>query len=257
MKNVVTQEKDFLQENLVEANLLYEGKGKKLYKTTLENTLLAAFKDDLTAFNAQKKSSEEGKGSLNCQISTQIFTLLESKGIKTHFLQTLQDKYMLCKSLEIIPIEVVVRNIATGGLSKRLGIQESLDIKDTPLKAPLVEFYYKDDSLNDPIITDSHCLLMGLANTDEIAKLKELALQVNEILKEYFDKASLRLIDFKLEFGRDSNKNILLADEVSPDSCRLWDKTTNKKMDKDIFRQNLGNVTSAYKEVLSRLAEIK
>lgn len=257
MENMITQGNEFLQENLVEANLLYEGKGKKLYKTTLDNTLLAAFKDDLTAFNAQKRSSEEGKGSLNCQISTQIFMLLESRDVKTHFIQTLQDKYMLCKKLEIIPIEVVVRNIATGSLSKRLGIAESLNIKETLLGAPLVEFYYKDDSLNDPIITDSHCLLMGLANIHEIEKLKELALQVNEILKEYFDKASLRLIDFKLEFGRDFSGNILLADEISPDSCRLWDKTTNKKMDKDIFRQNLGNVTNAYKEVLSRLAEIK
>lgn len=257
MENVITQEKDFLQANIVEKNLLYEGKGKRLYKTILENTLIAAFKDDLTAFNAQKKSIEKGKGSLNCQISTQIFMLLESSGVKTHFLQTLQDRYMLCKKLEIIPIEVVIRNIATGSLSKRLGIKETLDIKNSPLKSPLVEFYYKDDALNDPIITDSHCLLMGLVNTNEIKKLKELALQVNDILETYFDKASLRLIDFKLEFGRDSNGSILLADEISPDSCRLWDKATNKKMDKDIFRQNLGDVTNAYKEVLSRLIEIK
>ena len=256
MKNVVDNEVQFLQENLVEENLLYEGKGKKLYKTSINNTLLADFKDDLTAFNAQKKSSEAGKGSLNCQISTQIFMLLESNKVGTHFIQTLQDKYMLCKQLEIIPIEVVVRNIATGSLSKRLGIAESLDIKETPLKSPLVEFYYKDDSLNDPIITDSHCLLMGIANNNEIAKLKELALNVNTILQVYFDKASLRLIDFKLEFGRDSQGNILLADEISPDSCRLWDKQTNKKMDKDIFRQNLGNVTNAYQEVLERLANI-
>lgn len=256
MKNVVDNEVQFLQENLVEENLLYEGKGKKLYKTSINNTLLADFKDDLTAFNAQKKSSEAGKGSLNCQISTQIFMLLESNKVGTHFIQTLQDKYMLCKQLEIIPIEVVVRNIATGSLSKRLGIAESLDIKETPLKSPLVEFYYKDDSLNDPIITDSHCLLMGIANNNEIAKLKELALSVNTILQVYFDKASLRLIDFKLEFGRDSQGNILLADEISPDSCRLWDKQTNKKMDKDIFRQNLGNVTNAYQEVLERLANI-
>lgn len=256
MKNVVDNVAQFLQENLVEPNLLYEGKGKKLYKTAVSEALLAEFKDDLTAFNAQKKSRELGKGILNCQISTQIFMLLESNNISTHFIQTLQDKYMLCKQLEIIPIEVVVRNIATGSLSKRLGIAESLDIKETPLGMPLVEFYYKDDSLNDPIITDSHCLLMGLASNDEIARLKELALKINAILQTYFDKASLRLIDFKLEFGRDGQGNILLADEVSPDSCRLWDKQTNKKMDKDIFRQNLGNVVSVYQEVLSRLVEI-
>ncbi len=257
MKNIIDNQTQFLQDTLMEANLLYEGKGKKLYKTQIKDTLLAAFKDDLTAFNAQKKGSEVGKGSLNCQISTQIFMLLESHNVHTHFIQTLQDKYMLCRQLTIIPIEVVVRNIATGSLSKRLGIAESLDIKTTPLGTPLVEFYYKDDSLNDPIITDSHCLLMGIANNNEIAKLKDLALQVNKILQEYFDKASLRLIDFKLEFGRDNKGNILLADEISPDSCRLWDKQTNKKMDKDIFRQNLGNVTSAYQEVLSRLVEIK
>lgn len=255
MENVIGSEDNFLKENLVEANLLYEGKGKKLYKTTIKDALLVDFKDDLTAFNAQKKSSEVGKGSLNCQISTQIFMLLESNNIGTHFIQTLQNKYMLCRQLEVIPIEVVVRNIATGSLSKRLGITESLDIRETPLGSPLVEFYYKDDSLNDPIITDSHCLLMGLANNDEIARLKELALHINLILQAYFDSVSLRLIDFKLEFGRDDLGNILLADEISPDSCRLWDKQTNKKMDKDIFRQNLGNVTSAYKEVLSRLLQ--
>lgn len=248
---------EFLQASVQDSNLLYEGKGKKLYKTNLSDTLLAAFKDDLTAFNAQKKSSEAGKGVLNCQISTQIFTLLESRGVQTHFIQTLQDKYMLCKKLEIIPIEVVVRNIATGSLSKRLGIQEGLRIQDSPLGTPLVEFYYKDDSLNDPIITDSHCLLMNLASEGEIAKLKEIALQVNVFLQEYFEQASLRLIDFKLEFGRDGLGNIILADEVSPDSCRLWDKQTNKKMDKDIFRQNLGNVTQAYQEVLTRLMQMK
>lgn len=256
MKNVVDNEVKFLQENLVEANLLYEGKGKKLYKTALNEVLLVDFKDDLTAFNAQKKSSEEGKGILNCQISTQIFMLLKSNNVDTHFIQTLQNKYMLCKRLEIIPIEVVVRNIATGSLSMRLGISESLDIRETPLGSPLVEFYYKDDSLNDPIITDSHCLLMGLANGNEIIRLKELALQINTILQVYFDKAMLRLVDFKLEFGRDSQGNILLADEISPDSCRLWDKQTNKKMDKDIFRKNLGNVTGAYQEVLGRLINI-
>ncbi|RDU67169.1 phosphoribosylaminoimidazolesuccinocarboxamide synthase [Helicobacter didelphidarum] len=234
-------------------NLLYEGKGKRLYKIDNTDTLLSVFKDDLTAFNAQKKSSEKGKGSLNCQISSQIFKILESKNIKTHFIQTLNDNTMLCKKVQIIPIEVVVRNIATGSLIKRLGIAESLIIKDTPLRQPLVEFYYKDDALGDPIITDSHCLMMNLITSEEIKILKTIALQVNEILQEYFDRAGLNLIDFKLEFGRDKDNTIILADEISPDSCRLWDKVTHKKMDKDIFRQNLGSVTSAYKEVLERL----
>lgn len=234
-------------------NMIYEGKAKKLYKTPDNNVILILFKDDLTAFNAQKKSKEYGKGRLNCQISTQIFVMLESHGIKTHFIETLDSTYMLCKKVDIVPIEVVVRNIATGSLSKRLGITESLVITDTPLGMPLVEFYYKDDSLNDPIITDSHCLLMNIANNDEIIILKETALQINKILQNYFDNAGLKLIDFKLEFGRDADGNIVLADEISPDNCRLWDKTTNQKMDKDIFRQNLGNVTQVYKEVLKRL----
>ena len=233
--------------------MMYEGKGKKLFNTSDENLVIAEFKDDLTAFNAEKRGTEAGKGALNCKISTEIFKLLGKNGIQTHYVDTLGENLMLCKRVQIIPIEVVVRNVATGSLSKRLGITESLVITDTPLGMPLVEFYYKDDSLNDPIITDSHCLLMNIANNDEIIILKEAALQINKILQNYFDNAGLKLIDFKLEFGRDADGNIVLADEISPDNCRLWDKTTNQKMDKDIFRQNLGNVTQVYKEVLKRL----
>ncbi|WP_411698427.1 phosphoribosylaminoimidazolesuccinocarboxamide synthase [Helicobacter aurati] len=260
-------------------NLLYEGKGKKLYKiqpdllkqiqqniltehNTKEEILLCVFKDDLTAFNAQKTSSEKGKGELNCKISTKIFHLLEEEHICTHYLFVrpnilayLPNNIMFCKKINIIPLEVVTRNITTGSLVKRLGIQEKITIKDTPLKEPLVEFYYKNDSLNDPIVTESHCLLMNLATIQEIDSLKNMALKINSLLSKYFERANLILVDFKLEFGKDTNNKILLADEISPDNCRLWDKATGKKMDKDIFREDIGNLHSAYHEVLQRLLD--
>lgn len=229
--------------------LIYEGKGKKLYKTDDENIVIAEFKDDLTAFNAQKKSCESGKGSLNCQISSLIFELLNQKNINNHFIKQLDENHMLCKKVKIIPLEVVVRNIATGSLSKRLGIKDGLK-----LPFSLVEFYYKDDLLGDPIINDEHCKIMGILDSDDdIQYIKNIAREVNNILINFFDSKGVKLIDFKIEFGRDSNNNIILADEISPDSCRLWDKESNKKMDKDIFRENLGNVVDAYQEILNRI----
>lgn len=233
--------------------LLYEGKGKKLYATSNNLEIIAEFKDDLTAFNAQKKGSESGKGSLNCQISTIIFNLIAQQGIKTHFIKSLNDNTMLCKKVQIIPLEVVVRNIATGSLVKRLGLRDG-----EALKCPIVEFYYKNDALNDPLINDEHCKMMGIIDSDKSAEfIKSTARKINDILREFFDKADLRLVDFKVEFGRDENGEIILADEISPDSCRLWDKASNKKMDKDIFRQNLGTVSEAYKEVLARMQSVK
>lgn len=233
--------------------LLYEGKGKKLYETNDSLKVIAEFKDDLTAFNALKKGNEKGKGSLNCHISSIIFELLEKEGIKTHFIEMIDSHSMLCKKVQIIPLEVVVRNVATGSLTKRLGISEG-----KKLDFPLVEFYYKNDSLNDPIVNDEHCKIMGILDSDESAsKIKKIARKVNEILLDFFYKADLRLIDFKIEFGRDEFGEILLADEISPDSCRLWDKNSDKKMDKDIFRQSLGTVSEAYKEVLQRMQNIK
>ncbi|WP_301008504.1 phosphoribosylaminoimidazolesuccinocarboxamide synthase, partial [Helicobacter japonicus] len=218
--------------------MLYEGKGKKLFATSDENVVIAEFKDDLTAFNAEKKGTESGKGALNCRISTLLFTLLEKEGIKTHFVKQLNDNEMLCKKVSIIPIEVVTRNIATGSLTKRLGIKEG-----SILAYPLVEFYYKDDALGDPLINDEHCEILGLVKTrDELEILKTQARKINEILKAFFDKRELKLVDFKLEFGRDNEGNIILADEISPDSCRFWDKNTNQKLDKDRFRQDLGSV---------------
>ncbi len=229
--------------------LLYEGKAKKLYRCEDDDLLIAEFKDDLTAFNAEKKGTEEGKGALNCQISTNLFNLLEKHGIKTHLIKTLDKNHQLVKKVDIIPIEVVARNTATGSLTKRLGIKDGLVLPFT-----LVEFYYKNDDLNDPILTDDHCLLMGLVDDrSKLQILKDKALKINEILKDFFAQRDLNLIDFKVEFGIDKNGEILLSDEISPDSCRFWDKKTNEKLDKDRFRQNLGNVKVAYEEVLKRV----
>ncbi|PAF53622.1 phosphoribosylaminoimidazolesuccinocarboxamide synthase [Helicobacter sp. 13S00482-2] len=229
--------------------MLYEGKGKKLYSTHKESILVAEFKDDLTAFNAEKKGSESGKGELNCQITSFLFELLEKNDIKTHFIKRIDSKNILCKEVKIIPIEVVVRNVATGSLTKRLGI---LDGKVLPFS--LVEFYYKDDALGDPLINDEHCKILDITqDVQELDFLRHQARKINSVLKQFFDSKNLKLIDFKLEFGKDADGNIILADEISPDSCRFWDKDTNEKLDKDRFRQDLGNVKLAYEEVLNRI----
>lgn len=229
--------------------MLYEGKGKKLYSTNENSVLVAEFKDDLTAFNAEKKGSESGKGDLNCKISSFLFQLLEKNGIKTHFIEQIDSRNILCKEVQIIPIEVVTRNVATGSLSKRLGISDG-----QILPFALVEFYYKDDALGDPLINDEHCKILNITQDDsELEFLKSEARKINTILKDFFDSKNLRLIDFKLEFGKDTHGNIILADEISPDSCRFWDKDTNEKLDKDRFRQDLGNVKLAYEEVLKRI----
>ena len=231
--------------------LLYEGKAKKLYTTDENDVLIAEFKDDLTAFNAQKKGSEKGKGALNCQISTELFALLEKSGLKTHLIKTLDDNHQLVKKVDIILIEVVVRNTATGSLTRRLGIEEG-----KVLPFPLVEFYLKDDDLDDPIIIDDHCIILELV--DDRAKLdvlRQKGLQINRILKEFFENRGLNLVDFKVEFGIDKDGEILLSDEISPDSCRFWDMHSGEKLDKDRFRENLGNVKVAYEEVLKRVLE--
>ncbi len=229
--------------------LLYEGKGKKIFKTDDENIFIAEFKDDLTAFNALKKGSEEGKGALNCKISKELFDLLEANGIKTHMIKVLSDNEMAIKKVSIIPIEVVTRNIATGSLTKRLAIEEGKKLDFT-----LVEFYYKDDALGDPIINDEHALLMKLVDKKEdLETLKAMARKVNDILFKFFDDKGLILVDFKLEFGKDANGEILLADEISPDSCRFWDKETLEKLDKDRFRQDLGSVRAGYEKVLEKI----
>lgn len=229
--------------------LLYEGKAKKLYKTEDNNLLIAEFKDDLTAFNALKKGSEDGKGALNNKISTQLFKILEKNGIKTHLVKTLDETHQLVKFCKIIPIEVIVRNIATGSLTKRLGITDG-----TTLPFPLVEFCYKNDDLGDPLLNDEHCLILNLVQDEGVlVTLKELARKINSILKDFFAKRDLILVDFKVEFGIDSSGEILLADEISPDSCRFWDAKTKEKLDKDRFREGLGSVKVAYEEVLNRI----
>lgn len=229
--------------------LLYEGKGKKLFATQNPNEVIAEFKDDLTAFNAQKRSSEDGKGALNCLISSLLFELLAQQGIKSHFIKSLSSTTMLCQKVQIIPIEVVVRNIATGSLSKRLGIEDGLVLPFT-----LVEFYYKDDALNDPIINDEHCKILGIIDDErDLDFLRDQVRKINAILRDFFDQKGLKLVDFKLEFGKNAQGEIILADEISPDSCRLWDKQTNQKLDKDRFRQDLGDLKSAYEEVLRRI----
>ncbi|EGK7484973.1 MULTISPECIES: phosphoribosylaminoimidazolesuccinocarboxamide synthase [unclassified Campylobacter] len=230
-------------------DLLYEGKGKKMFKTDDENLLITEFKDDLTAFNAEKRGNEAGKGALNCKISTEIFHLLEKEGIKTHLVETISDKEQIVKKCNIIPIEVITRNVATGSLTKRLGIKEG-----TILPFAVVEFCYKNDDLGDPIINDEHCLILNLVKSEkDLELIKNIARQINSILVKFFESKGLRLIDFKLEFGIDSEGNMILADEISPDSCRFWDSKTNEKLDKDRFRQDLGNVKMAYEEVLKRI----
>ena len=229
--------------------LLYEGKAKKLFTTDDENLLISEFKDDLTAFNGEKKSSETGKGALNNKISTELFKLLESNGIKTHYVEMLDDNHMLHKKAEMIMIEVIVRNIATGSLTRTLGIEDG-----TVLPFTLVEFDYKNDDLGDPKLNDQHCLILGLVDsTDELDELRNAARAINDVLKPFFFEKGLKLVDFKLEFGKDRDGNIILADELSPDNCRFWDVETGEKMDKDRFRQGLGGLKVAYEQVLKRI----
>lgn len=229
--------------------LLYEGKAKKLFTTDDKDLVISEFKDDLTAFNGLKKSSEAGKGALNNKISTELFKLLESKGIQTHFVKMLDDNHMLHKRVDVILIEVIVRNIATGSLSKNLGIEDGKVLPFT-----LVEFDYKNDELGDPKLNDQHALILGLVDfQDELDKIRRMARQINDILRPYFAEKGLNLVDFKLEFGKDSSGNIILVDEISPDNCRFWDAATGEKMDKDRFRQGLGGLKVAYEEVLNRI----
>ena len=229
--------------------LLYEGKAKRLFLTDDDNLVISEFKDDLTAFNGEKKSSEAGKGALNNKISTELFKLLDSKGVQTHFVKMLDDNHMLHKKADVILIEVIVRNIATGSLTRTLGIEDGKVLPFT-----LVEFDYKDDDLGDPKLNDQHALILELVeHQDELDKLRRVARQINDILKPYFEEKGLNLVDFKLEFGKDKDGNIILIDEISPDNCRFWDIESGEKMDKDRFRQGLGGLKVAYEEVLNRI----
>ncbi len=233
---------------------LYEGKAKILYATDDPEILLADFKDDATAFNAQKRGSILGKGKINCSISSQLFQQLEASGIKTHYIDSPSPNQMRVKAVKILPLEVVIRNIAAGSLCQQTGIELG-----TVLKQPLVEFYYKNDQLGDPLLTRDRLLLMELATAEQVDAIIHLALQINEFLKDFWQRCGITLVDFKLEFGLDSQQQLLLADEISPDTCRLWNTTetdpNRRVLDKDRFRRDLGNVEDAYQEVLQRVLQ--
>lgn len=228
--------------------LLYEGKAKRIYQTDDAETVLIEYKDSATAYNGQKKADILGKGRLNNEITSLLFLKLKEKGIESHFIERLSKTEQLVKRVTIIPLETVVRNVAAGSFSKRLGVEEGKE-----LSKPIVEFYLKNDELGDPLLTYEHILELKLATPEEISILKEKALEIDEVLSNFFDGLGIRLIDFKLEFGKDQNGRILLADEISPDTCRLWDKKTNEKLDKDVFRRDLGSLTDAYEAILKRL----
>jgi phosphoribosylaminoimidazole-succinocarboxamide synthase len=230
-------------------NQLYEGKAKKVFETSDPDMLIQYFKDDATAFNAQKRGTIVEKGIVNNKMSARLFTLLEEQGIPTHFVKQLSDRDMLVKKLKIVPVEVIVRNIIAGSLAKRLGIEEG---KVAPF--PIVEFYYKNDALGDPMIIEDHMKVLGLATEEQIQAMKKYALKINDFLKKFFDERGIMLVDFKLEFGMHKG-HLLLGDEIAPDTCRLWDKKTMEKLDKDRFRRDLGNVEEAYQEVLRRVME--
>jgi phosphoribosylaminoimidazole-succinocarboxamide synthase len=227
--------------------LLYEGKAKKIFSTDKVDEVIVYYKDDATAFNGIKKAQIENKGVLNNSITCTLFELLEKKGIKTHFIKKLNDRQQLCKRVEIVPLEVIVRNVAAGSMAKRYGIAEG-----TKLKTTVLELSYKNDELGDPLINDYHAVAMGLTTFEELLEIYNIASEINDILRKVFLKKDINLIDFKLEFGR-FNGEILLADEISPDTCRFWDVKTGEKLDKDRFRRDLGNVTEAYVEILSRI----
>lgn len=230
--------------------LLYEGKAKKLYKTDEDGVLWVEYLDQATALNGVKKDAVSGKGALNNQITSLIFDRLKDEGIPSHFIEKISKTEQLVKSVSIIPLEIVVRNTAAGSFSKRLAIPEG-----TPLAFPIVEFYFKEDRLDDPFINDDHVRVLSIATTEEIQEIKALAKRVNDALRTLFQKAEIRLIDFKIEVGRDTDGGILLADEISPDTCRLWDMKTQEHLDKDIYRRDLGDLVPVYQEVLQRLAD--
>ncbi len=227
---------------------LYEGKAKIIYSTSDPDLVVHEFKNDATAFNAEKKGQIENKGKVNAQISASLFKMLAEAGVDNHFVELVDESTLLTKKVEIILIEVVVRNVAAGSLAKRLGYDEGVE-----LKQPVVEYYYKDDDLGDPLINEDHIKELGLCDEATLKKIRQMALKTNEVLIPYMSTKGLKLIDFKLEFGKTRNGDILLADEISPDTCRLWDTETNEKMDKDRFRQDLGGVEESYQEVLKRI----
>ena len=246
LKEKLIQYRKEMKEKFILEN---EGKAKKIYATDKADEVIVYYKDDATAFNGEKKGQIEDKGVLNNAITSMIFELLNNKDIPTHFIKKLNDREQLCKKVEIVPLEVIVRNVAAGSMAKRLGLEEGTELKTT-----VFELSYKDDSLGDPLINDYHAVGIGATTFEELEKIYSLTAKINDILKNMFLKSNIRLIDFKLEFGR-YNGDIVLADEISPDTCRFWDATTGEKLDKDRFRRDLGNVKDAYIEILKRIQE--
>lgn len=226
---------------------LYEGKAKKVFTTDVEDVLIVDYKDDATAFNGLKKGSIVGKGVINNRMSNHMFQILEKAGVPTHYVEELSERETAVKKVEIVPLEVIVRNVAAGSFSKKLGVEEG-----RKLLSPTLEFSYKNDELGDPFINDYYALALGLATKEEIERITELAFKINEVMKAYFAECGIDLIDFKVEFGR-FHGEIILADEISPDTCRFWDSKTHEKLDKDRFRRDLGNVEGAYHEVFKRI----
>ena len=227
---------------------LYEGKAKEVYLTEKDDEYIIRYKDDATAGNGEKKATIAGKGELNLAITTMIFEMLEKNGIKTHYIETINNTDMRVKKVTIMPLEVIVRNITAGSFAKRYGVEEG-----KVLNQPTFELSYKNDDLGDPLMCEDHAIALGVITKEEYDYLREETLKINELLKEFFLKINLKLVDFKIEFGKTDDGQILLADEISPDTCRLWDKDTNQKLDKDIFRRDLGDLTEGYKEVLNRM----
>ena len=227
---------------------VYEGKAKKVYKTDDPELLIVDYKDDATAFNGQKKGTIRDKGIVNNEVTNYLMEMLEKEGVPTHFVKQLSDRETLVKRVAIVPLEVIIRNRAAGSFSKRYGVPEGTDLKSTVL-----EYSYKDDALGDPLINDSHILALGIATRQELDTISGLALKINDLLKKFFLGVGIELVDFKLEFGKISDGTIILADEISPDTCRFWDVKTHEKLDKDRFRRDLGNVEGAYREIVRRI----
>ena len=229
--------------------MIYEGKAKKVFKTDDEKFYIVEYKDDATAFNGLKKGTIVNKGIMNNEISAKLFNILEEKGVETHQVEKMNDREVLVKRVKIVPLEVLVRNYSAGSLSKRLGLEEGLK-----LNSAVLEFCYKNDALGDPMVNDYHIKAMGIASEEEVAEITKMSFKINEILSEYMLARGIMLVDFKLEFGKTPEGKIILADEISPDTCRLWDAETHEKLDKDRFRRDLGKVEEGYMEVVKRLS---
>ena len=227
---------------------LYEGKAKKVFATDDPNLVIVSYKDDATAFNGEKKGTIAGKGAINNVMSNHMFQLLEQQGVPTHFVEQLSDRETVVKKVSIVPLEVIVRNISAGSFAKRYGVKEGIVFDE-----PTFELSYKNDDLGDPLMNDYHAIALKLATREEIELIKSMTFKINEVMKQYFDTLNVTLVDFKLEFGKTADGQIVLADEISPDTCRLWDKTTGEKLDKDRFRRDLGGVEEAYQEIMKRV----